>query len=288
MKLSKLKKLPVHPLADSFPMLMSDELQELADDIVLNGLNHPIIVGDIDGTEMLIDGRNRLAACVRAKIEPAVKQLNGADAVSLIVSENLMRRHLNMSQKAVLMAMANPEGKSKAGRNSSAPTKLGVKNGSPNTEYMRQARFLVNPANKTADLAQLVLDNAKSLTVAYDKARERVTTLDANNPYYETLRREAPALAERVDAGEDLVMLYKHHMEAENSKATSRLASFAALQRNLSGITILSAPAILERLTDDIREYPKEVIKSYGDDTKQLRDDITTTITTLTRLLEGL
>jgi ParB-like chromosome segregation protein Spo0J len=49
----------VHPVANLFPMLPDDELQELADDIRANGLQHPIVL-DKDG--VLIDGRNRWAA----------------------------------------------------------------------------------------------------------------------------------------------------------------------------------------------------------------------------------
>ena len=61
-------ELPVHPAADVFPMLDPDELSDLASDIQANGLQHPIIIGQVDGVEMLIDGRNRLAACKLAKV----------------------------------------------------------------------------------------------------------------------------------------------------------------------------------------------------------------------------
>jgi ParB-like chromosome segregation protein Spo0J len=59
--------LVVHPYADAFPMMSDDKLDALADDIKVNGLLHPII-RDKDGR--LVDGRNRLAACKRAGIEP--------------------------------------------------------------------------------------------------------------------------------------------------------------------------------------------------------------------------
>src|SRR5688572_13286990 len=58
---------PVHPLAESFPMLEGDELDALVDDIRTNGLLNPI-VRDTNGR--LIDGRNRLKACALAGVEP--------------------------------------------------------------------------------------------------------------------------------------------------------------------------------------------------------------------------
>ncbi len=51
--------LPVHPSAAVFPMLPPDELAELAESIKENGLQNPIVMQ----RGVLIDGRNRYAAC---------------------------------------------------------------------------------------------------------------------------------------------------------------------------------------------------------------------------------
>ena len=48
----------VHPLAELFPTIGNDELQELADDIGKNGMIAPITL--FEGK--ILDGRNRLAA----------------------------------------------------------------------------------------------------------------------------------------------------------------------------------------------------------------------------------
>ncbi|MFJ7590836.1 ParB N-terminal domain-containing protein [Streptomyces sp. NPDC097617] len=60
--------LKVHPFADTLPMLDQDELHDLAESIKTEGLHHPIVL-DPDG--VLVDGRNRLAACKIAGVEPA-------------------------------------------------------------------------------------------------------------------------------------------------------------------------------------------------------------------------
>ena len=52
-------KIPVHPAAAVFPMLNENELSELAEDIKANGLQQPLVVGEYNDEEHLIDGRNR-------------------------------------------------------------------------------------------------------------------------------------------------------------------------------------------------------------------------------------
>lgn len=49
-------------------MIPDDEMQELAADIEENGLIHPIVIKG----NVLIDGRNRLAACKIAGVNPCL------------------------------------------------------------------------------------------------------------------------------------------------------------------------------------------------------------------------
>ena len=56
-----------HPAAELFPLMDKAELKELAADIKKNGLIAGI-VRDKDG--VILDGRNRLAACRVAGVEP--------------------------------------------------------------------------------------------------------------------------------------------------------------------------------------------------------------------------
>jgi hypothetical protein len=64
--------LPVHSAAELFELMLDDEKKVFAEDIVqANGLRNPIIVyvGE-DGTDSLIDRRNRLDALELAGFEP--------------------------------------------------------------------------------------------------------------------------------------------------------------------------------------------------------------------------
>jgi len=90
----------VHPFAELFPLMDSASLAELADDIRTNGQREAIVL--IDGA--VLDGRNRLAACEVAGIEPQFRNFEGGDPLAYVLSLNLARRHLNESQRAMVAA----------------------------------------------------------------------------------------------------------------------------------------------------------------------------------------
>ena len=58
--------LPFHQLAAKFDLLNGVEFDRLVDDIRINRLHKPIIM--FEG--MILDGRNRYRACLKAKVEP--------------------------------------------------------------------------------------------------------------------------------------------------------------------------------------------------------------------------
>lgn len=105
---------PVHPVASLFPMIDDESLNALAEDIKKNGQREPIIVAYLDEAmidePVVIDGRNRHAACKLAGIEPEFKfvmslndrELSPQVIADWIISHNLHRRHLTTSQKAMV------------------------------------------------------------------------------------------------------------------------------------------------------------------------------------------
>ena len=102
-------EIEVHPAADVFPMLSEDELLELANDIAENGLREPLVLQvSEEGKTLLIDGRNRRAACELVKVTPDVRYLNGEDATAFIFSTNIARRHLTAGQRAMAHARLYP------------------------------------------------------------------------------------------------------------------------------------------------------------------------------------
>ncbi|RWF65183.1 MAG: S-adenosylmethionine-binding protein [Mesorhizobium sp.] len=81
-------------------MLPEAEIALLADDICTNGLNHPIVLYE----GKILDGRNRLAACEFGQLEPSFVDYAGDDPLGFVLSENLRRRHLTESQRAMVAA----------------------------------------------------------------------------------------------------------------------------------------------------------------------------------------
>ena len=77
---------------------------------------------------MLIDGRNRRAACKVAGMEPTSRDLNGEDPTAFVLSANIHRRHMTKGQRAMAVAMIYPEPE-KGGRGEKAT--VSVENISP-------------------------------------------------------------------------------------------------------------------------------------------------------------
>lgn len=93
-------RLPHHPLAALFPMLLAEDLQRLADDIATRGQEEPVWL--LDGA--ILDGRNREAACALLGIDTWTKDYEGKDPLGFVLSLNLHRRHLSESQRAMVAA----------------------------------------------------------------------------------------------------------------------------------------------------------------------------------------
>lgn len=101
---TKLADYTIHPAANLFPMLSEKELRELADDIKAHGLLNSIVL--LDGK--VLDGRNRLAACDMAGVEPRTEEYRGTTPVEYVLAANLKRRHLTASQKAAVAVASLP------------------------------------------------------------------------------------------------------------------------------------------------------------------------------------
>src|SRR5215469_8686107 len=89
-----------------FPLLEGDEYRNFRDDISRFGQLEPIMV--VHG-DLLLDGRNRLRACLDLKREPKVQEFQETDSsviVNYVVSKNIKRRHLNEGQQVMIVTRA--------------------------------------------------------------------------------------------------------------------------------------------------------------------------------------
>jgi len=92
----------LHPLAEVFPAMPDAELRALADDIKANDLRDDIVLF----AGKILDGRHCHQACVLAGVETRFTTFESteADALKIVVSRNLHRRHLSESQRAMIAA----------------------------------------------------------------------------------------------------------------------------------------------------------------------------------------
>ena len=91
--------LEVHPAATIFPMIAGEEFDALVTSIGKEGLEQDIVLAP-DGR--LLDGRNRLLACVISGVEPRFVRLapEYTDPIAFVVRMNLRRRQLTSGQLA--------------------------------------------------------------------------------------------------------------------------------------------------------------------------------------------
>lgn len=163
-----------HPVAEFFPMLSNAELREMADSIKKEGLLNPCVKrGDI-----LLDGRNRIAACKIAGVEPKFIEYNGDSPVAFIIGSNLARRHLDKGQKIALALEIEPHfaeeakkrmdaGRVAGGHARHNSVELGGK--SP-TEQKREARN--DPPPKSRDQAAAAVGVSGKLVSAAKAIKE--------------------------------------------------------------------------------------------------------------------
>ena len=97
-----MKKMQFHEAANIFPLMDSNDLASLTEDIRKNGQRESIKV--FDG--LIVDGRNRYLACEACGCEAKFETVKPSDPVAYVVSLNLHRRHLTLAQSAMCAARA--------------------------------------------------------------------------------------------------------------------------------------------------------------------------------------
>lgn len=173
--------LPIHPAADLFPMLPASELQALADDIRVNGQREPVILWD----GQVLDGRNRLAACDLAGVDPLTRTIDVCpDPVAFVLSLNLHRRHLDESQRGIVAAkvramiaeQARARQVEHLRRGGNEPDPVSPNLGSRKGKSADQAAAMLNVGRGTVEAAARVLKHgAPELVAAVERGEVAVS-----------------------------------------------------------------------------------------------------------------
>jgi ParB-like chromosome segregation protein Spo0J/gas vesicle protein len=170
----------IHPLALAFPRMTDEEVKALADDINKNGLLRPVIIHK----GAILDGVNRAFACVNAGVKLRTELLaDGVDPVAFVVAQNIRRRHLSATQRAVIAAKLMPYFQAEAAQRK---------------RLLSGTRS--NPDGSTPEVTENLPEPEEQ-----GEAREKAAAAAGANPKYVSdllrLRRTAPELFEDVEVG---------------------------------------------------------------------------------------
>jgi hypothetical protein len=176
-------------------MLAGDELRQLAEDIAEHGLREPVwLWRDPDtGTEYLLDGRNRVAACAESGTEVRTQRYEGDDPVSFVVSLNIERRHLTGDQRKILALELIPLYEEQAEKARRAAIAEAAKRGDVG-KASRNKTVAKSPPSKPKSVAE----QSKSR----DKAAKVTKTSGRGVGEAKRVKDKAPDLYEKVKAGE--------------------------------------------------------------------------------------
>jgi len=167
----------IHPVAELFRMLSASELQEMAASIKRDGLLNPCVrMGDT-----LLDGRNRLAACKLAGVEPTFTEYTGSSPVAFIIASNLARRHLDKGQKIALALEIEPHFAEELKHNSGKRTDLVGESPIRSKPARDQAAAAVGVSGKLVSAAKAIreadpvrFEKVKQGTLSVAKAKKEI------------------------------------------------------------------------------------------------------------------
>lgn len=262
-------EIEVHPAADIFPMIPKDELNELAEDIKANGLIHPIVVKD----GILIDGRNRRAACEIAGVEPEIEELNGEDIGAYIISSNVMHRRLTKGQSAMAVAMVHRVAyERKAGK---FPTL--------DASQLGKARLILNHSET---LAKEVMAGTKTFDAALKQAKREKAEADERAERMQFLSDNFPDLVSLIN---EETLTLDDAWAVRESRDHEEIAKVDGFNRDIKGLLFeaacLNENHAVTRMAASIHEYGDQfqhrdfkTIQLAKKEIVKFRDNLTTLI----------
>ncbi len=255
-----------HPLADLFPMMSKDELAALVEDVRDRGVQRPIVL--LDG--QVLDGRNRYMAAREAEVGYRVVDFTGPDPVAFVVSENLRRRHLSDSQRAMVAAKLAklPPGRKAADMPVLAPTQAEAATAlNVGERNVRAAKAIIE--HGAPGLAEAVSSGDVSVSAAAEVAKLPEATqveIVAQGPA--AVKEAAKAARQRPDtvakaSTRPVTNLTTEALVEENEALKSDLekvnTAFAALARERDDLKALVADLAPENQGPAVSRLTKQV-----------------------------
>lgn len=220
-----------HEFANLFPMMNTEEMSGLVEDMCQNGYDETSPIITYEGK--ILDGRNRYKAAQTASVEPVYSEFDGTDPLGFVIRHNLHRRHLNESQRGVIASrLANMN------RGGDRPSRRDVNFDSANLQNRNQ--------NVSQERAAEMM-NVSPRTVATIKAIEKT----------------APELIEKIESGE--LTANKAWTEARRKEVVRNLESVevqeAKAVEGVYDVIVIDPPWKVEKIEREVA--PNQVAFDY-------------------------
>lgn len=259
-----------HRFADIFPMIEGADAVALEGSMRQRGFDprHPIML--LDGE--ILDGRNRYRAAKAAGVEPVFTNFEGANPLGYVVLANVLRRHLNESQRAMvgarIQSMYEADAKARqAAHGGTAPGKPKDTGGKiatsePDAGKSREkAAAVVNSSARSVQSATAVIARgAPELIRAVD---EGTIAVSAAVKLVERPKAEQSAIVARVVSGE--IKASGVVTEAKRADVTHKLENVEAKEaKATAGVydtIVIDPPWAMEKIERE--ERPNQVAFDY-------------------------
>jgi N6-adenosine-specific RNA methylase IME4 len=230
-------------------MMDAEALQALADDIREHGQREPVILfhGEV------LDGRNRLRACELAGVEPWVETRDDASVgdspARFVLSLNLLRRHLDESQRAMVGGRAKPLFEAEA-----SARQRGGQGGILLSANLREATVAAQAGKASSHAAAQVSVSPRSVEHASKVLAHGAPALVAAVDRGEVAVSTAAEIARALPVAEQTELVARG--EKEILRASKEIRARRAEERRDERMETLAAIATGNRGFDGVGTYP--------------------------------
>ncbi len=141
-------------LRDLIPQLKPEELEQLEENILLEGIRDPLIIWPLGDQFVLVDGHNRFSICQKHKLEFPFKKVDFKDeeeAKEWMVKNQLGRRNLSLEQQSYLRGLRYNQEKSQGKRSDLTSGQNDQKLASESTAVSLAKEYNVSPKTIVRD-----------------------------------------------------------------------------------------------------------------------------------------
>lgn len=252
----------IHPAADSFPMMDKQAFADLVESIAARGQQEPIV--KYNGT--VLDGRNRLKACLQLGIQPKFIEYSGSQSPWLWAwDRNAERRSIDKGTKAAIWL--NIEDGDQCWRAEVAKIK-------EEADKKRSAAAKEQHKASKPRAGEKVYGSSYSVTTTKHKENKtrnarakKAGTSPATMAKAEVLKKNAPSLHSKVAAGKKtLASAYKEYQRGKKAKALAK--AIAQVDDLIKRVNVMDFRECVASCNADVvitdPPYPQEFVECYG------------------------